>query len=366
MIAKCIADYCRRTLSRRDFARLGDWLAADPANREELIGSLRTYRRARMATLDGLSDSDRAWDDIVARLRRRRRRPLTIADAAAAAVILLACIPIFLRDGGRTVEPGTAVAVLQLADGREIALDDAAKMPSEEVVFTPSDGPGTIAYRETEAEAVFHSVRVPTGGEYSVVLADGTRVRLNSQTNLRYPTRFTGDRREVWVEGEVYLDVAPDPSRPFVVRTADATIEVLGTSFNVAAYHGQGSTVATLVSGRVAVEAGGERVEIEAGQQATASGGGIAVSEADVESCVSWTRGTFEFENMPLGEICTRLSRWYGVEFEFADQRLAGRRFTGGTWKYVPLDDLLKSVEKATDISFRSHGDRVVVSSRKR
>ena len=380
-IEKQIADYCAGTISRADFGELREWLDADPQNTEIFAGYLKAYKRSRVVALLGQMDEAAAWCDIVARLRRRRRRPLLCITAAAAAAALLLGISLFLLDRHNdtaTAEfgmPGRSIAVLELADGQRITLDGGA-------AFSFAGGEGALiagteetegmliyeagVYGDGETAAANHSIHVPVGGEYCVLLADGTRVRLNSDTRLHYPTRFTGQIREIYVEGEAYLEVAHDPARPFIVRTADATIEVLGTAFNVSAYPSDRATTTTLVSGRLAVAASGRREQIMPGQQAVVRAGEAAmtVRTVDTRSYVSWVDGVFEFEDMPLGEICTRLSRWYDVEFEFAcSTACADKRFTGGTWKYVSLGDFLQVMEKAAGITFDVRDGRVIVNS---
>ncbi|MCL2561242.1 MAG: FecR domain-containing protein [Rikenellaceae bacterium] len=378
---KQIADYCAGTISRADFGELRMWLDTDPQNTEGFANYLKAYKCSRAIALLGQMDETAAWRDIAARLRRRKRRPLLHITAAAAAVALLLSIPLFLldrRDDTTTTEfgqPGRSIAVLQLADGQQIALDGGA-------AFSFADGEGALiagvagiegmlvyetgTSADEETTVANHSIHVPVGGEFGVLLADGTRVRLNSDTRLRYPTRFTGQVREIYVEGEAYLEVAHDPARPFIVRTSDATIEVLGTAFNVSAYPSDRATTTTLVSGKLAVASSGQRSEIMPGQQAIVRAGETAmtVRAVDTRSYVSWIDGVFEFEDMPLGEICARLSRWYGVEFEFACASYADKRFTGGTWKYVPLGDFLQVMEKTAGITFDLARDgRVIVNS---
>lgn len=243
------------------------------------------------------------------------------------------------------------MATLELPCGSKIALGGAAVISNE--IFSADST--TLKYSETSPTQM-HTVDVPRGGEYVVALSDGTRVMLGSDTRLRYPSHFEGDTRQVWLEGEAWFEVAHDATHKFIVHTPDVAIAVLGTHFNVSTYH---ATMATLVKG--SIEVGG--VILHPGMQAVAKDGAVAVRQVNTNNYTSWTTGTFEFENMQLGEICERLGRWYNVDFQFADPALAVRRFTGGTWKYVPLNDFLLNIERSSgEMSFELREEHVTVT----
>lgn len=274
----------------------------------------------------------------------RRRRILAAAGGVAAALLLtIAVRPQREADTGRSIANYTQEEAFEA----EIAIDNGAA----ESGHTPS------------RRVVLETRR---GREYKVALSDGTQVWVNSQTTLEYPEHFTGRERRVRLSGEAYFDVAHDDGRPFIVETQYARIRVLGTAFNVSAYPADHRTVTTLVAGRVEVTAGDQTVEIAPDQQAIAGRDStVEVVGVDAAGCAAWASGTFRFENMPLEEVCTKLARWYDadLQFEFAEGT-AQERFTGGTWKYVPLEDFLNVIEQATDLAFSIEGERVTVNRR--
>ena len=156
---------------------------------------------------------------------------------------------------------------------------------------------------------------------------------LNSESSLIYPEKFTGDKRAVRLSGEGYFEVARDEKKPFIVSVTDMEIKVLGTKFNVTAYQDEKMTTTTLISGAVEVVTPHRSVQLQPGKQAMVQEGGddITVLEVDVELATSWTAGIFKFDKMALTDICTRLSRWYDIDFVFEGET-GKEKFTGGTW----------------------------------
>lgn len=253
-------------------------------------------------------------------------------------------------------------AVLSLPDGRQVALGNEAGQDTAWMKYTEA--------RTTEQEATTEpddiKIEVSRGGEYKIRLDDGTVVWLNSESSLIYPEKFTGDNRTVRLSGEGYFEVARNETKPFIVSVGDMEIKVLGTKFNVTAYRDEGMTTTTLISGAVEVATPERTVQLQPGKQAVVEEGAdeIRISEVDVELYASWTAGIFKFDKMTLTDICTRLSRWYDVDFVFEGE--AGQeRFTGGTWKYVPLKDFLSKIERVTDVSFQFENNVVRVISKK-
>ena len=241
--------------------------------------------------------------DRAGRLRRLVRR---FAATAAACLLFVGGVYYFYDNrevekrpyGLAMIQPGSTKAVLELPNGSEIALEDtSAFYMQEQGTVVRQDSGRTLVYekRGAQEKAVYHTLRVPVGGEYHLVLSDGTRVWLNSASEFHYPTRFDGDIREVSFSGEVYFEVAKDSLRPFVVCAGDVRVKVLGTSFNVSAYPDEERVVATLVEGSVALETESEDVVLRPGEQAVwdCASGKVEVNEVDASVCVSWVKGRF-------------------------------------------------------------------------
>lgn len=268
--------------------------------------------------------------------------------------------------------PGGNKALLQLGNGSTIALDSArdgllasqggariVKLDSGELSYqagaTDAQGraqTGAPAAPGISAPALYNTISTPRGGQYQLVLPDGTRVWLNAASSLRFPTAFTGSDRTVSMTGEVYFQVAPDKARPFRVQVSDMTVDVLGTHFNVMAYGDEAAIRTTLVEGSVKVRAGDDERLLIPGQQASLSNPTagqphaekLSVQTADVEQAIAWKNGFFEFENMDLGTIMRQISRWYDVDIRYETQDTAAR-FGGGISRKLDLPDVLRLLE---------------------
>ena len=207
-----------------------------------------------------------------------------------------------------------------------------------------------------------NTIIIPRGGEFRLELADGTQVWLNSESKLTYPVQFTGKTREVEMEGEVCFDVAKNAEQPFIVRTGDASIKVLGTLFNVEAYADNGRITTTLVEGKVEIQSGNERRELLPDRQAVITEKGIQVKEVHARDYISWLSGEFNFTETSLEEIMQKLSRWYNFEFFFANQEVKEAHFSLNIKRYENVADILKKIEKTGRAHFNINGRTIIVS----
>lgn len=212
-------------------------------------------------------------------------------------------------------------------------------------------------------------LEVPRGGEFIVMLEDSTKVWLNSASKLSYPESFGADSRRVSVAGEAYFSVAKDESRPFYVECEGQEIQVYGTEFNVRAYPEDESVFTTLSSGSIALRrldhAGGELM-LSPGKQAVfnKTTQQAQVKQVNIETVTGWRHGRFVFENQTLLQIMNDLGRWYDFEFEFADPDLENLIFMGSIPRYGNFSTAMLILEKSGDVSFRSDGDKIIVSRR--
>ena len=274
------------------------------------------------------------------------------------------------------IQPGGVKATLVMADGKEVVLDrerslnilekDGTEIRKDSLAALIYGGCEEVDTQSIKADTpVFNTIKVPVGGEFNLVLSDGTRVWLNSDSEFRFPTRFSEETREVYIQGEVYLEVRRDSLHPFIVHAGEANVRVLGTSFNVKAYRGDEEVVATLVSGKVEVDIKGKVTELIPGEQAIwdRKEDRFSTRDVDVSHYISWMKGIFEFEDLSLSEITAQLSRWYDVKFMFEDEACAARHFTGGIKRYVPLVEFLQVIEQTTSVKFEFLGRTIVVKS---
>ena len=197
-----------------------------------------------------------------------------------------------------------------------------------------------------------NTLSVPAGKDYKISLADGTEVWLNSTTTLEFPFVFNGPNREIAIDGEAYLKVAPDADKPFIVHLPESSVKVLGTEFNVNTYD-PGTEKIALVEGSVNLKAPTQEITIKPGYQAIYTGsGGWSQETFDAEKVLGWRKGVFYFYDASLEDICRALTRWYGVTVIIDDTTIKTRRFAGLVDKKQPIEVFLDNLKAITAIDY--------------
>lgn len=268
--------------------------------------------------------------------------------------------------------PGKEQAYIVWANGVQVAIDETMKdtlLTGDGGAVVRVDSNRVLRYEggnnDEGLERRVHKLVIPNGGEYRMVLEDGSVVWLNSASSLEIPECFAAGERRVRLVGEAYFKVKKDSSRPFYVATERADVRVLGTEFNVSAYEEDRDAVMTLVNGAVRVDArGGESVVLEPGQQALTAGGKIEVQDVDVSYVTSWVNGKFSFDNSRLEDIARQVSRWYDVKISFDDDDLKDIRFSGAMLKFRPLSDLIEMIEATSFVRFSVKGENIIISGK--
>ena len=285
----------------------------------------------------------------------RREKPVSQVSSLPAELAWGQMPVLVLPNGEKRVLPQNDTAFFLQEQGNSIQID------SRTLIM---DGKGQ---GETAEEPVYYTMNIPYGGEYNLILPDGTKIYLNAGTSLRYPDHFAGGIREIFLSGEAYLEVARDTTSPFIVRTPDVDVRVLGTVFNVNAYPDGEYVRTTLVEGKVEALCGDERILMEPGTQVAYN---KMMCEADyfpvdVRLFTSWKDGYYDFEEMSLGELMQVLSRWYDVKAEFAEPALKDLKFSGRLKRYEEVDLLFERLEYTKDVTFTNE-DGCYVSRGKR
>jgi len=273
----------------------------------------------------------------------------------------------------KEIAPGGNRGILTLSNGKQIILSDVsskdiiAKEDQDEVTIK-MDANGVITYvinpnadTSKEDSNSFNTLSTPTGGQYNIVLADGTKVFLNAVSSIKYPTQFNGDQRIVELQGEAYFEVAKNKNKPFLVKSDNQTIEVLGTHFNVHAYTNESAIKTTLLEGSVAVSSKNQKAILKPGQQSNVSESSsrIAIKEVDTEAAIAWKNGRFKFDNADLKSVMKQLERWYGIKVEYRGD-VSDVRFNGGTFRNKNLSEVLKVLE-LSNIKFKVEGKTIIV-----
>lgn len=281
--------------------------------------------------------------------------------------------------------PGGNKATLTLADGSVVDLNRAraGQVATERGMKIMKFADGELRYEAIEQrdmtasnESVFNTLVVPSGGQYNIVLPDGTVVWMNAESSLRYPTSFSTTTREVELIGEAYFSVkqavtTSQSQIPFIVKTPDYRIEVLGTEFNVNAYRDEQSVSTTLVSGHVNIvllkHDGTDTppITLLPSQQATLEGGKIKIVEVDVLTATAWKDGFFYFSNTDLYTLIRQFSRWYDVDVIY-EEGVENDVFFGKISRKYTLSEALKVLELG-DVNFQIEaGSKKAGNNRKR
>ncbi len=307
----------------------------------------------------------------------------TYKYAAAIAIIILGFVAInrYLNYSAENqlainkIKPGTQKAILTTSTNDKIVLGKTEKKR----IFnfkktTVTDTSQTLTYKNIEEEVneeveiSYNQLETPRGGEYTLILSDGTKVYLNAESKLTFPESFTGNKREVMLEGEAYFEVTKSKTSPFIVKTNDLTIKVYGTIFNVSAYESDFKTQTTLVEGIVGVSIDNQNeIKLEPGEQANydRKTGEVNTCEVNTYLFTAWKDGLFVFENEPLEKILTRISRWYDVDIEFVVDKLKNETFTGDLKKYEDITKILDMISMASTIEFKVEKNKIIVNQKK-
>lgn len=368
-------------LSPMEETELSDWLAED-VKHEKIYAEIKKIRdQVKLLHRDFTPDTE----NVLKRVKRGRGRSIGFRYwwKYAALFILPLGVALILWQGmkNESVEvhrqfsavsrPGGERAILKLYDGKTIMLDSTMKsslIAHEANVRIEMDSNHLLRYSSYDSIGITDANKnneliIPKGGEYQVMLADGTKVWLNSASRLIYPQSFMGKERRVVLSGEAFFDVAHDAERPFIVETSRMNVKVLGTRFNVNDYDDNEEVSTTLVNGSVEIVSGGQQAfRLVPGEQAYGKENELEKREVNVRLYTSWIDGKFLFNNTELEEIAQQISRWYDVEIFFSSENVKKVRFTGAIVKFKPLDDLVRMIESTSQVRFSVKGKTIVIS----
>ena len=377
-------EFANRLLTRRE--ELNDeevtaWLKEK--NHVELLDEIAAIRQKLSGQSYG-ENGEEEFQHLEKSIYDQKSRRMTLRWSIAASIILL--VGLFV---GRTInevrdmheeqelaknvmQPGTSKAILMMADGKEVVLEQGQNLNillNERVrVATSNRG---IVYEEHGKGVVteeYNKLTTPIGGEYSLVLSDGTKVFLNADSELKYPVEFSDGKRIVDLKGEAYFEVHKDSLRPFVVRVNGAEVTVLGTSFNVNTYGDDGQIYTTLVNGAVRVSSvkNGQAEVLKPGMQSVmdVQSGQLTVREVDVEPYVAWREGRFVFRAMTLDLIMRQLQRWYDFEVFYQNPELKDYEFRGVIKRDMDLDKVLSVIKVTTNVDFEVKGKVITIIKR--
>lgn len=263
------------------------------------------------------------------------------------------------------IKPGGDRAILTLANGQQIVLDSASdgNLTEQGGVKVIKIG-GQLAYDVTvpSTQVFYNTISTPRGGQYQLVLGDGSKVWLNAASSLRFPSAFIGKERTVELTGEGYFEIAHNPEMPFIVKVKEMNVAVLGTHFNINSYEDESSVKTTLLEGRVKVQEKEKQLYLNPGQQAVLNpndGGLKVVYSVDVEEVVAWKNGQFMFNSADIAAVMRQVSRWYDVEVVFKGN--LNETVSGELPRSENVSQLLKLLELTGKLNFEIDGKRIIV-----
>ncbi|WP_301924052.1 FecR family protein [Ferruginibacter sp.] len=263
--------------------------------------------------------------------------------------------------------PGGHHAVLTTSDGKAIILDSMPNGLLTQQGNTNVKKLGGLLEYKAPASFIrdtvisYNTVSTPRGGQYQIVLSDGSKVWLNAASSIRFPTAFSGSLREVELTGEAYFEVAKNKEKPFQVKVRDMKIAVLGTHFNVKAYEDEAETKTSLLEGSVKIIQGKEAGLLKPGQQAVINfkDDKVKIATADMVEVIAWKNGLFRFEGANIETIMREIGRWYDVEIVYAG-KVPMRRFEGKINRNAGLSEVLRILE-LSNVKFSIAGKKIIV-----
>lgn len=368
-INKLITGHLLGNLSKKEQAELSEWCNESPDNIAFFQTVCNSYKFQANYEKYKEIDYNKAFRDFQLRTNKQVSffkyiQPLLKYAAVALLLVSIGAGIYFLKSRpvnnfltSEEIAPGKSKAILLLEDGSKIALesDTLQKIQSGETLLAVNSATGlTYDAKNSTLSGKYNTLVVPRGGEYRITLADGTKVHLNSASELRYPVSFgKSHSRDVYLKGEGYFEVAKRKTQAFIVHVGDINVKQYGTAFNINAYSSDQIQV-TLVHGSIGVrtDTNSEEKMLQVSQLAEYSNKNksFVIKNVDLQSYVAWNDGLFVFEDESLENIMNTLSLWYDVDFSFSADTLKNLRFTGSISRDIPVNNILDAIASTTDV----------------
>lgn len=365
-ISRLIAAELAQTITDSERNALRSWIDSSPANAHEYEQICARIKSGDSSFADE-EQTAQAWSDFRKHIKPARRRLSWLKYAVAAILPLAAGIYFLNRTDNNTPVPlSQGVVSLVLDDGSRVLLADRGNRmigESDGAMISVEDNTLTYTGADNVAQEIprRNTLEVPNGCNFSLQLADGTRVWLNAGSKLVYPPMFSGQRRQVELEGEGYFEVSADENMPFVVEVDGVEVMVLGTAFNVSSFGGRVET--TLMEGSVLLSKDEQQVTLLPNQQATWNDADVRFSLREVEArdYALWKDGVFWFEDARLDTIMEQLARWYDVEVVYRDPELRELRFSCEMKRYDRIETALRIIRLTKRFDIKVDGRTIVI-----
>jgi ferric-dicitrate binding protein FerR (iron transport regulator) len=374
-----VTRYLLGTISKEEEEELRQWLDASFENREffgkicSSAGFEAYYNEFKQI------DSAAAYRQFLIKTRKptvfQRLKPLYKYAAAILLMVIVAASAWYFagteRNGISAIKPGGTYATLILDDGSQIALvtDSLRQIQVGNSSFATNTEEGIDYSRQDAAvssEIKYNTLVAPRGGEYRLTLADGTKIHLNSASELRYPVNFKpAAPREVFLKGEAYFEVAKDLLQAFYVNVGDISVKQYGTQFNINAYP-ENPIQVVLVEGSIGILTDNPSSETQINilqlAEYNTENKSLTVKTVDIAPFIAWNKGIFTFEDKKLGDIMNTLSLWYDMDVVFEREDLKNIRFTGSVERSVPVENIFDAIQFSTEVSIAVKGNKVFIN----
>ncbi len=353
-----------------------EWLQASDQNRR----LLESFRKAKnieqdLAVVKQL-DANRAWEKLNSKNNKSNYKWFI---SIAASLLLLATFFYLWQSSylktdedavhnltlnlEQDVEPAQSGAILQLSNGEKVVLNNkTSKTYHTNKTFVGNGAELIVKNDKSQQISRLNSLIVPRASYYKITLSDGTKVWVNAQSKLNFPAQFSADERRVSLEGEAYFEVAHDAKKPFYVDSKAGEIKVLGTHFNVFAYHDD--IRATLVEGKVEVRQKENKLELNPGEFASLSKNNMIKGNADIQQDLAWHNNEFYFKKETIVNIAHQLSRWYDLDVKFRGNVQLSKEYSGSIQRDVKLSQVLEMLSYVSDLRFEVHGKELIIENK--
>ncbi|CAD0005250.1 FecR family protein [Flavobacterium chungangense] len=386
-ILSLIGSYLSKELDQKDFDTLQNWINESPDNELFFIEYVKLYKKSRQLGFQKIIDKNKAWKNIHPKLSNFPHTDLYDSEPgvfklnfnflryAAILLVLLGLGFYFYSSTADTqavpavvqsapIQPGTDKATLVLGNGKIIVLGQGNTYNADGI----SANGKNVAYKDSDTKIEYNYLTIPRAGQFSLQLADGTKVWLNSESQLKFPNRFiNGKSRNVeLVYGEAYFEVSPSTAHKgshFNVKVKGQNVEVLGTQFNIKAYADEANIFTTLVEGKVELSNNKQVVQLHPNQQTVLNKASntMQTKSVDVYDDIAWKDGVFSFQRKSLKEITLILSRWYDIDVVFKNPGLQNKGFNGLFEKNQGIVEILETFKKLGAISKYTIREKTVV-----
>ncbi len=367
-------------LSNSERKKLVEWLESDPENFAEYNKLKSIWDQSAQLLSTDPDEFEKSWQLFLNTIRKEskptaRHRFLFLRIAASVAILagltatLLWLVPQSGKESRTLIterEPEKSYIIT--GEGQKLILpDDQTEIRYDSLA---ANLPGLKAgSRQDLASPQMLELVVPRSRRITLVLADGSKVKLNSESRLRYPDYFTGTSRNVTLEGEAFFDVRKAEGTSFIVSTREISIEVLGTTFNVSAYAGESQISTTLVEGSVALRENGASGThlLKPSERAVYSieSNTFKVDSIDTELYTSWINGYLKFSSESLEQVIKKLVRNYGVPMEITDSTLKNYKFSGKLGLQETVNQVLNVIQLAAPLDYREEYGTILILNKK-